>query len=76
MRVVQNTYVLVGTAVVFDTTKAVLGWTRQGTTLEINSYGDTQWTTNSISYRCEERIAIGVQRPAAVNIVTGLAASS
>ena len=31
--------------------------------------------TNLIGFHCEERIAIGVQRPTAVNIVTGLAAN-
>jgi len=47
-----------------------------GLTLEINGYGDTEWQQNFVSFRAEERIAIGVQRPTAINIVTGLEASS
>jgi hypothetical protein len=44
-------------------------------TIETNYWGDTEWTTNAVSFRCEERIAIGVQRPTAICVVTGLAAS-
>ena len=41
-RVVTNTKIATGTAIVFDTTKAVLAWTRMGLTIEINQYGDTE----------------------------------
>lgn len=75
VKVVTNTFIPVGTALVLDTSQSVLAWTRQGMTVETNYWGDTEWTTNTVSFRCEERIAIGVQRPTAINIVTGLAAS-
>jgi Phage capsid family len=75
VKVITSTRVPVGTAVVFDTSQAVLAWTRQGMTVETNYWGDTEWTTNTVSFRCEERVTIGVQRPTAINIVTGLTAS-
>jgi hypothetical protein len=42
-----------------------------GLALEINAYGSGMWEQNYVSFRAEERVAIGVQRPTAVNIVTG-----
>ncbi len=74
-QVVTNSYIPAGTALVFDTKKAVLRWVRSGFRLEINSYGDTEWSTNAISFRGELREAIGVQYPAAINILTGLPTS-
>ena len=74
-KVITNTKIAAGTAIVMDRSQAVLAWTRMGLTIEINGYGDTQWSTNAVSFRAEERIAIGVQKPAAICIVTGLAAS-
>jgi hypothetical protein len=38
-------------------------------------FGDTEWTNNLVSFRVEERIAIGVRRPSAVCTVTGLPTS-
>ncbi|HXO51768.1 MAG TPA: hypothetical protein VN888_12215 [Mycobacterium sp.] len=64
-----------GDAIVLDTTRAVLAWTRLGLSLEINSYGTNEFSQNYVTYRCEERIAIGVQRPTAINLVTGLPTS-
>ncbi|WP_280761884.1 phage major capsid protein [Prescottella agglutinans] len=74
--VVVNTKIPAGTVVAMDTTQAVLSWTRMGMTLETNRYGDAEWTNNLISFRAEERIAIGVQRPAAVCVVTGIGADT
>jgi hypothetical protein len=37
-----------------------------------NQFGDTELTTNTISFRAEERIAIGVVRPTAICTVMGL----
>ena len=74
-KVITNTKIATGTAIVMDRSQAVLARTRMGLTIEINGYGDTQWSTNAVSSRAEERIAIGVQKPAAICIFTGLAAS-
>lgn len=50
-------------------------WTRSGIRIELNQWGDTEWTTNTVSFRCEMRTALGVLRPTAINVLTGLAAS-
>jgi HK97 family phage major capsid protein len=73
--VVQTTKIANGTVIVADSS-ALMGWTRMGLTVETNGYGDTEWTTNAVSFRCEERIALGVLRPKAVNIVTGIPADT
>jgi hypothetical protein len=73
--VVVNTKIAAGTAIVFDTSQAVLAWTRLGLTMQVNQFGDTEWTNNLVSFRVEERIAIGVRRPPAVCTVTGLPTS-
>ena len=73
--VVVNTFVPAGTAIVFDTSQAVLAWTRLGMTMGVNQFGDTEWTNNLVSFRVECREAIGVRRPSAVVTVTGLPTS-
>jgi Phage capsid family len=75
-KVIVNSYVPAGTAIVCDS-NWIYAWTRHGLTIDMNSHGvdasgTNLWTQNAISFRCEERIAIGVARPTAVNIVTGL----
>jgi HK97 family phage major capsid protein len=72
VRVVSNTQVPVGTAITFDTKIACLAWTRLGMELMSNQFGDSEWNVNAWSFRAEERIAIGVQRPSAICVVTGL----
>jgi HK97 family phage major capsid protein len=73
--VVVNTFIPAGTAIVFDTTQAVLAWTRLGMVMQVNQFGDTEWTNNLVSFRVEERVNIGVRRPSAVVTVTGLPTS-
>lgn len=75
VRVIQNSMVPAGTAIVFDTNKAVLSWIRQAMTLDINSYGDDEFQKNYVTYRAEERVAIGVMYPQAICAVTGLPSS-
>jgi hypothetical protein len=48
---------------------------QQGGGQTSDSAGTNLWTQNAISFRCEERVALGVARPTAVNIVTGLPSS-
>lgn len=71
-RVIVNTMIPEGTAVVLDTQLAARYYVRQALTLDMNPWGDTQWTTNSISFRAEMRSVLAVLRPKAVVIVTGL----
>jgi hypothetical protein len=70
--VLINSKIPAGTAIVFDTTKAVQAWTRLGLEIMTNQFGSTEWSTNAISFRAEQRIAIGVVRPTAICTVTGL----
>lgn len=70
-RVVQSTKVPMNYAIVFDSKVAILGFTRQALTIDMNMYSDTAWTTNQIQWRAEERIAVGYQKPKAINIVEG-----
>ena len=54
--------------VALKTQGADTAWARQGMTIETNYWGDTEWTTNAVSFRCEERIAIGFNgRPRSVS---------
>jgi HK97 family phage major capsid protein len=71
VKVITNTYIPAGTAIVTDTSKSVLAWTRHGLSLDINSWGGSEFTENYVTFRAEERIAIGVMRPTAISIVTG-----
>jgi HK97 family phage major capsid protein len=77
-KVITNTYVPAGTAIVADSSW-IYAWTRQSLQIDINQYGSDSstnyWTQNAVSFRCEERVAIGVARPTAVNLVTGLPSS-
>lgn len=73
--VVQNTKIATGTALVFDTSCAMV-WHRMGLTIDSdNGYSASNFATNAVTYRCEERLAVGLLRPAGLSIVTGLAAS-
>jgi HK97 family phage major capsid protein len=69
--VVVNTFIPAGTAITFAT-QAVLAWTRLGIVMGVNQFGDTELVNNLVSFRVEERVAIGVRRPTAVCTVTWL----
>ncbi len=75
VKVMQNTWIPAGTALVFDTSKAILAWTRQAMTLEVNQYGTNEFGENYCTFRVECREAIGIQYPTAINIVSGLPSS-
>jgi HK97 family phage major capsid protein len=70
--VLTNTKIPIGTAIVFDTRIAIKAWTRMSLEMMVNPYGDAEFGSNAIAFRCEERIAIGLTRPTAINVVTGL----
>lgn len=75
VRVLTNTKVPAGTAISIDTSKAVIGWTRQGMEVAVDQYGTANFNYNAITFRAEERIAIGVTYPTAICVVTGLPGS-
>jgi HK97 family phage major capsid protein len=72
VQIVENTAIPVGTAVAFDSRIAAKYFVRQALTLDVNRWGDTEWTTNSVSFRAEMRSVLAVTRPTAVNVVTNL----
>ncbi|QUD81035.1 phage major capsid protein [Gordonia polyisoprenivorans] len=73
--VIRNTKIATGTALVFDTSCARV-WHRMGLTIDSDmGFSGTNFSSNAVTYRCEERVAVGLLRPAGLNIVTGLAAS-
>jgi hypothetical protein len=78
-KVIVNTKIPLGTAIVMDTSKAILRWVRDGFSLDINSFGADQntnyWSQNAVGFRGELRENIGIQYPAAINILTGLPTS-
>jgi HK97 family phage major capsid protein len=62
-----------GTAIVMSTKAGgAIYWQRLGMVVEFNQWSDTMWSNNLYSWRAEARIALSVNRPSAVNIVTGL----
>ncbi len=51
-------------------------WQRLGLRLEYNpGFSDTMWSTNTYGFRVEERIALSVPRPGAINLISGLPTS-
>lgn len=76
VRVACTTQCPAGTSIVMSVRAGGgIFWTRLGLLLQFNPWGDTEWTTNTFSWRAEERVALSVPRPTAVNIVTGLPTS-
>lgn len=70
--VLATTSMPIGTGLVANLQQAATAFVRQGVTLETsNAQG---FTTNEMQFRSEERLCLGVQRPAALVKCTGLAA--
>jgi hypothetical protein len=55
-----------------DRQLAARWFVRQGLTVDTNPWGDTEWTTNSVSFRAELRAVVAILRPTAISTVTGL----
>jgi HK97 family phage major capsid protein len=72
VRVVSTTKMPQGKAIVLDSRIACLAWTRMGMEILANPFDTYSWQSNAWSFRGEERIAIGVQYPKAISIVSGL----
>ncbi|WP_236595414.1 phage major capsid protein [Mycobacterium paraintracellulare] len=72
--VALSTHMPTGTALVTSIRAGGgLFWSRLGLRIEFNPWAG--WTDNTYSWRAESRISFSVQRPSAVNIVTGLPTS-
>lgn len=70
--IVQTTVMPTGQALMLDTTKAGRVWIRDGLTMIVDGY--SQATSNLINVIVEERLTLAVERPTAVEQVTGLVA--
>jgi hypothetical protein len=72
VKVVQNTKVPLGTAIVLDTAVSTIAFTRMGMEIAVNWQGDSVFPTFAYQWRVVERIALGIVRPSAICVVTGL----
>jgi len=69
--VLATTSIAAGTALLGNLKEGVQGYVRQGLTVDVSSSGD-DFIHNITRVRAEERIAVGVNRPAALVKITGL----
>lgn len=68
--VITNTKITAGDVLVMDTS-CVAGWTRMAMTIDSdNGLSGTNFSTNVVAFRAEERIAVGALKPAGINLVT------
>jgi HK97 family phage major capsid protein len=69
--VVQSTGIAVGSVLGMNAQAVGAAYVRQGLTVQTD-YGTTGFEKNQTAFRCEERIALAVVKPAAAIKVTGL----
>jgi HK97 family phage major capsid protein len=74
--VLETTWCPEGTAVVMDSNLAARWYVRQSMDVQSNPWGDTEWQTNTISFRAEERATLAIRYPQAISIVVGLPSDS
>ena len=73
-RVVQNTKIAPGIAIVLDLNISLIAFTRMGLEIAVNWQGDSVFPTFAYQWRVVERIALGTPRPSAIAVVSGLSA--
>jgi HK97 family phage major capsid protein len=71
-RVVLSNHVGAGTALVGNFGQAAMVWRRGGVSVEASNSHSDYWQRNLVSLRAEERLGLGVYRPAAFTAVSGL----
>jgi Phage capsid family len=74
--VLETTWCPEGTAVVMDSNLAARWYLRQSMDVQSNPWGDTEWQTNTVSFRAEERATLAIRYPQAISIVVGLPSDS
>jgi HK97 family phage major capsid protein len=74
--VLETTWCPEGTAVVLDSNLAARWYVRQSMDVQSNPWGDTEWQTNTVSFRAEERATLAIRYPQAISIVVGLSSDS
>jgi HK97 family phage major capsid protein len=70
--VVQTTQCPQSVAIVMNRTDAIIGFTRQGPELMVNTTGDAVFATYAWQWRIAERITIAIPRPSAICAITAL----
>lgn len=76
VKVVQNTWVPEGMAIVMDTNLSTIGFTRMGLEIAVNYMSDAVFPTFAYQWRVVERLALAIIRPTAICVVSGLASYS
>ncbi|MDQ4490704.1 phage major capsid protein [Sinomonas sp. ASV486] len=62
-----------GTGVLLNTSLAGVAFLRQGITLEMTNSSGTDFQSGLVKVRATERLTLGVARPAAVSVISGIA---
>lgn len=70
-----TTQMTAGKCLIADTKQAAKLFVREGISVKMGPYGDGDFTANRTTFIVEERVALGVLRPTALCVVTGLATS-
>ena len=69
--VLQTTQMLPGTVVLANLEIGAQVFVREGITLNMTNSSDDDFTHGKVKVRATERLALGVSRPTAVNVLTG-----
>jgi hypothetical protein len=69
--VLQTTQMLPGTVVLANLQMGAQVFVREGITLSMTNSSDNDFTNGKVKVRATERLALGVSRPTAVNVLTG-----
>lgn len=70
--VVQTTTCPTNVAITMNREDAIIGFTRQGPELAINTTGDAVFSTFAWQWRITERVTIAIPRPSAICVITAL----
>lgn len=70
--VVTTTQITAGTGILMNAAAACTAWIRQGITLEMTNSSGADFESGRVKVRATERLTLGIQRPSAINVVTGL----
>ena len=69
--VLQTTQMLPGTVVLANLQMGAQVFVREGITLSMTNSSDNDFTNGKVKVRATERLALGVSRPTAINVLTG-----
>jgi hypothetical protein len=70
--VMQTTQITPGVAVLGNLELATQAFIREGITLAMTNSADSDFTNGKVKIRATERLMLGVSRPTALNVLTGL----